>query len=331
MAADAVRDVGDHAPGKPVASVVICTRNRAESLARCLRSLELDESTTPAEVIVVDNGSTDETPERIQAAATLSRRPFVALRETALGSSSARNAGVRAAAGEFVLFADDDVVIHSGWIDALVAAFTPGVAAVGGRVLPRIAGQTPPWFTDERNSLTLWDDGPAVFDMTTERHPLGANMAVRRAVILSFSQPFHPRLGHVGGVRMAYEEVYLFAQILRDHRVVYAPDAVVDHMVDAERLTYEFTRRAHFHYGFGRARYQRLLGVPLPGLASRANLAGRSYRYALSLRFRHAHARALEAEQANEEFMAYFAAGKNIEWLLGRWPKAAEWFARALI
>jgi glycosyltransferase involved in cell wall biosynthesis len=316
----------------PVASVVICTRNRADSLERCLRSLESDDSTTPAEVIVVDNGSTDETPARIQAAAAMSRRRFVVLRETTLGSSSARNAGARAATGEFVLFADDDVVIHSGWIDALVAAFSSGVAAVGGRVLPQISGDTPPWFTTERNSLTLWDDGSAEFDMTTERHPLGANMAVRGEVIRGFAEPFPSRLGHVGGVRMAYEEVHLVAKMLQDHRrVVYAPKAVVDHVVDAERLTYEFTRRAHFHYGFGRARYQRMLAVPFPGLAARANLAVRSYRYALALRLRHSRARTPNLEDVDEEFMAYFAAGKNIEWLLGRWPHLAEWLARVLI
>ena len=314
----------------PVASVVIGTRDRAGQLERCLASVAEDRSLTPAEVIVVDNGSTDNTCGVVRAAQTRSPRPIRMIRELRLGSSSARNAGIRVARGELVLFTDDDVTVQSGWIDGLVSAFRPGVAAVGGRVHPELAGRPPSWFDDERNPLTLWDDGDAGFEMTEERHPLGANLAIRRALLLDLEEPFDTRLGHFDGVRLAYEEVHLISRLLAEHRILYTPDAVVHHHVNADRLTYEFTRRAYFHYGFGRARHQRLAGLR-PG-ATRTGLsdAVRAYRYAVSLRIQNRSKHQPDRASAQREFEAYFAAGRNIEMLFASHARIAEWCAKQL-
>jgi GT2 family glycosyltransferase len=112
-------------------SVIICTRDGPEDLARCLNSLPR-QSYPVREVIVVDNGSKDGRTRDTALAAGA-----VYLRENRAGLSFARNAGVQRAVSEIVAFTDDDVVLHADWLARLIAAFdVPEVGAVTGLVLP---------------------------------------------------------------------------------------------------------------------------------------------------------------------------------------------------
>lgn len=90
-------------------SVVIPTRDRATSLHRCLDALTVQ--SVPAEefeVVVVDDGSSDETPRLLDGyAAPFSLR---AVNQANAGAGAARNRGIELAAGEFCLFLDDDIV-----------------------------------------------------------------------------------------------------------------------------------------------------------------------------------------------------------------------------
>jgi glycosyltransferase involved in cell wall biosynthesis len=91
-----------------VLSVVIPTRDRADVLERCLAALQREQ---PDEVVVVDDGSADHTPD------VLARNPWVrARRLTGEGRSAAKNAGVEAATGDVVLFMDDDVIATPGLV-----------------------------------------------------------------------------------------------------------------------------------------------------------------------------------------------------------------------
>jgi GT2 family glycosyltransferase len=91
-------------------SVVLPTRNRAGVL---LHTLERLGAQTPPpggfEIVVVDNGSTDETPETLREAQAQSSVALHALREPRPGPAAARNAGVRRASGRVVLFLGDDM------------------------------------------------------------------------------------------------------------------------------------------------------------------------------------------------------------------------------
>ena len=113
------------------ASLVICTRNRPQELARCLASLA-DQTAVPLEVIVVDNASTDERTREVTISA---RATYV--REDRPGLDFARNAGVSAASGEIVVFTDDDVRLHPRCFERMVGAFdSPNIQAVTGLILP---------------------------------------------------------------------------------------------------------------------------------------------------------------------------------------------------
>ncbi len=124
----------DQSAGRPVpgdASVVICTRDRPEALARCLASLP-DQTLAPRQIIVVDNASADGRTREVAEAAGVDY-----IREDRPGLDIARNTGARAARTAIVAYTDDDVSLHPRWLERLVRAFdAPQIAAVTGLVLP---------------------------------------------------------------------------------------------------------------------------------------------------------------------------------------------------
>lgn len=125
-------------PGRPSdllhslsASVVICTRDRPDELARCLASLP-QQSFRPNEIVVVDNASKDGRTREVAMAAGV-----VYVREDRPGLDFARNTGAKAATGDIIAYTDDDVLLHPRWLEHLVAAFdAPQIGAVTGLVLP---------------------------------------------------------------------------------------------------------------------------------------------------------------------------------------------------
>jgi glycosyltransferase involved in cell wall biosynthesis len=96
-----------------VLSVLVATFNRAPMLGRCLDALEHQR---PDEIVVVDDGSTDSTPDLLA-----SRVGVRVIRQENAGRSAARNAGLEVVRGEVVLFLDDDVQPTSGLVGRHVA------------------------------------------------------------------------------------------------------------------------------------------------------------------------------------------------------------------
>ncbi len=131
-------------------SVVIPTRNRARLLDRALRSLAAQQR-LPDQVVVVDNGSTDDTA-RVARSFDGSLN-LTLVREETVGIPHARNAGLRHCRGDVVAFIDDDCVAHADWLLEIEKPFLrdPRLGAVGGRLLPLERGDGPvAHFYDER-------------------------------------------------------------------------------------------------------------------------------------------------------------------------------------
>lgn len=124
---------------QPAVSVVVATHNRAARLGRLLDGLRAQSlSRDRFEVVVVDDGSTDETAallEREHVRGDLDLRAVRRARSE--GPASARDDGWRAAAGDLIAFTDDDCVPERGWLQAALgaAASSPG-AIVQGRTEP---------------------------------------------------------------------------------------------------------------------------------------------------------------------------------------------------
>jgi glycosyltransferase involved in cell wall biosynthesis len=112
-------------------SIIVPTRNRRDWLRQALRSAR--EQTWPdKELVVVDEASTDDT---LAMLASEFPETIVINHEKARGPSAARNAGVAAASGDWILFLDDDDVLHREHVEALVKAAkaAPKGAVVSGR------------------------------------------------------------------------------------------------------------------------------------------------------------------------------------------------------
>ncbi len=120
-------------------TVVVPTYNRSAVLKRCLVALQRQaEQTPPYEIIVVDDGSRDDTPKCVEA--VMDGRVRYVRHETNRGRSAARNTGLRRARGAIVVMVDDDIIVEPGYLRAHAAAHTAAgdehVAVVGNLSFP---------------------------------------------------------------------------------------------------------------------------------------------------------------------------------------------------
>ena len=312
-----------------LASVIVCTRDRAGLLQGCLEAIVADTSLAGREVVVVDNGSTDGTAGLVDGfIARHPRAELRLLREPRVGKVHALNTGVREAAGDLLLFTDDDVRVQPGWAGALVEAMaSPGVGAAGGRTLPAWPSPPPPWVNGQGEvALGLMDLGDTPRD-AAPGEVIGANMALRAADLRALGLRFEPNLGPVGALKIAWEERHLLERLRLHRRLVYAPGAVACHEIDPARVDWDWVRRLSFQTGFGKARHERLSGVAPGPLPARLLRAAMGYHRAWLVRDRNRRSGARTAAAATAEFLAYDEAGRRIDMALAGLPAQAAWLA----
>lgn len=201
----------------PAVSVVIPTRNRAEYLEVALASLAQQQLDAPHEVLVVDDGSTDSTPDVIKRSGARCIR-----QDRPHGLNAARNAGVRASTAPLIAFLDDDVHAPPGWLGALVegAERHPHSEAFGGPIRARFEGRTPSSCGRETPPITTLDLGTQ--DAEAEM-VWGANLAIRRRAFERIGLFDEAVSGH------GDEEDWLRALRAGGGRIVYLAAAGVDH------------------------------------------------------------------------------------------------------
>jgi len=221
------------------ASVVVCTRERGAVLAETLRAVAGQSAPFAWELLVVDNGSRDGSLELArELARELGPRARV-VEERVAGLSAARNAGVRTARGELILFLDDDAQPYPGWLEALARALDePGVLAAGGPIEPVFAGPRPAWLEDRYLPyLSAWNRGAEAHDLRYNELPRGTNMAFRREAFARCGE-FSRHLGRRGRSLRSCEETEFGLRLERaGARVRYVPAAGVWHRVETQRLS----------------------------------------------------------------------------------------------
>lgn len=157
---------------------------------------------------------------------------------------NARNRGVAAAKGAYIIWTDDDVLVESGWLAAYVSAFSryPAVSLFGGKVVPELEPPTPDWFSNNLDLLAdlivQRDFGPDELELSLEskRLPYGANYAVRTIEQRKF--PYDPNLGVSPRFRRSGEETAVVRAMLRAGNTGrWIPSACVTHVLASNRQT----------------------------------------------------------------------------------------------
>lgn len=117
-------------------SLVLCTKDRADSLERCLAEVEKQDCHLKWELVVVDNASTDETPDVIEKWARKFPVALKLVREEAPGTGFARNAGWRAAGGKIIVYTDDDCYPAKDFLQSVYRCFHDNeIDYLSGRIL----------------------------------------------------------------------------------------------------------------------------------------------------------------------------------------------------
>jgi glycosyltransferase involved in cell wall biosynthesis len=214
-------------------SVIVGTRNRAHLIAECLDSIAAAFAKArplDAEIIVVDNGSTDGTLDLIRNWVAACPFPARWLSESRPGLSAARNYAMRVAQGDLLVFTDDDCRLNEEYIKDLLrhdAADTEPVLR-GGRVERgdptdlTLATKTSP-------DLTRWHRR-----MRSARYEnlaaaiVGCNLALRREVAERIG-PFDERIGPGCSIPAAEDTDWVWRAYLADITIEYVPDMVVYH------------------------------------------------------------------------------------------------------
>jgi glycosyltransferase involved in cell wall biosynthesis len=238
----------------PAVTVVVPTRGRAAYLEVTLDSLSRQRTRTPHEILVIDDGADDATP---QVAERFGVRLISHGERRSL--NAARNTGLREAAAPLVAFVDDDVLVPPGWLDALVegAERHPEAEAFGGPIRARFEGHVPRGCGREDPPITTLDLGSQ--DVEAEM-VWGANFAVRRSAVERAGE-FDESLNRSHGD----EEDWLLHLRAAGGRIVYLAGAGLEHRRSAGDSGLGPLARAAYHRGRG-ARSSDLRRGQAPGL-----------------------------------------------------------------
>jgi glycosyltransferase involved in cell wall biosynthesis len=223
-------------------SIIICTYNRADNLAQTLNSLGKVElpSAGATELIIVDNGSTDDTPS-IARSFSRSGLPVRYIHEPRRGKGHAYNAGIAAAKGRVLLFSDDDIRFPGNWIEGMCAPiFANEADAVAGGV--RIATHLErPWM-QEMHRLFIGADTASLADDNFEL--IGSSMAVARSV-LEKVPAFDTELGPGSPTGFGEDTLFSWQALQAGFRLKLHREVCVEHHFDPSRLRREaFVARA---------------------------------------------------------------------------------------
>ena len=223
----------------PMASIVLCTRDRADRVRRCLEAV-MAQKYPAYEVVVVDNAPTSN-DTAVVVSELQGRIPVRRVVEPVPGLSRARNRGLHEAKGSIVAFVDDDEIPDSYWLAELALGFDVdgAVGCVTGMVLPAaLETKAQALFEEYGGHSKNRGFQEITFDPSVRgvQHPLyplppfgaGGNMAFSRQALIDIGG-FDPALG-AGTPTKAAEDTAAFADVmLQGYRLVYRPAAIVWH------------------------------------------------------------------------------------------------------
>lgn len=235
---------------QPKVTFIICTYNRAGYLDDTLLSLQQQNlSELQVELLVVDNNSTDATPEivrRHQKSHSKDHNPIRYIKEPNQGLSHARNRGITEAKAPCIVFLDDDIrateTLIPAWLSFFEEQFEP--VAGGGRIHVQFDAPRPSWMSHFLLPLLGHHDlGHSAKKYPGNKYPFGGNMGFRKSIFNQLGK-FDTSLGRSGKQLKASEEKEFFERLkTKNIAIHYLPEAMLYHRVDEPRLTEEYIKR----------------------------------------------------------------------------------------
>lgn len=234
------------ASDSPQITVAICTLNRAMFLERCLEGLAANEYCAPVDILIVDNGSTDSTPDVVESFKDRLQLSYVY--EPRTGLSHARNCALALARTEYIVYLDDDGVPDTSWLRSIsmgIHKYIPDI--FGGPYVPYYTRPRPSWYLDTFGSAHL--DLPEG-DVDAAICFSGGNMGWR-VDLLNQLGGFDPNLGMIGDRLRLGEETALQITLRSrpDLRRVFLPQMSMQHHVAATKMSLRYIAMRSFVYG----------------------------------------------------------------------------------
>jgi glycosyltransferase involved in cell wall biosynthesis len=233
-------------------SLIISTRNRCQQLGRCLEAMHQLKTERHWELIIMDNGSTDETAAVVRGFIAASSLTTAYVFEARPGKSTALNTALGIARGQILAFTDDDCYPAQDFLDCVWSAFKdPAVGYITGRILLHDPSDYPIAINESTAPLCF----PAG-SFLVAGSVFGANMAFRREVLHGIGG-FDPLLGP-GAMFVAAEDTEAAARAsATGWKGLYRPEVVVRHHHGRKASA---ARRMWKSYGIGiGAYYMKLL------------------------------------------------------------------------
>lgn len=247
-------------------SIVIPTKNRGDLLKKVLESIEKQPADQNIfEVLVIDNGSIDETRKVAKEYQTKIRN-YRYIYDARPGLHVGRNRGILESRGEIVGYLDDDVILFPDWINTVLSAFEDeSVMYVEGSVIPYDMSLLTRRFRTKHErrrgsyhyiySISCyWESGITEKDTRVHRAPIGsffgANSVYRKSVLLT-CRGFHPD-GMPNDLLMyrGDGEVYIARYIIENKlKAMYYAQASVYHMIDMNRISDSYINYMYFRNG----------------------------------------------------------------------------------
>ncbi len=234
-------------------SVIVATRNREKQLHRFLENLCKHECQYNWELVVIDNGSTDNTKNIIET--VKARLNLVYLYEERPGKCIALNKGLTVALGNLLVFTDDDVVPDAGWLDNLYQASLafPQANLFGGRVSVVEQG-LPDWIRESKlvkNLLTSQHLKSGAYATYPEwQYPFGLNYAVRKNVIIDSHVRLYDRVGPGTSIPVGDETAFLMQISKPDAQDrIQVPSSNVWHELNPGYLSLRGATRRYYQLG----------------------------------------------------------------------------------
>lgn len=223
-------------------SVVIATRNRSKSLARMLDRLAEQVDAPDFEIIIGDNGSTDDTVKIVERARVHLKIRY--LYEEHPGKGRTLNATLKLARGDLIVFTDDDVQPDSDWLAQLHKASIKyqDCKIFGGQILVD-SKNVPNWIRRSFNLMILLacshDKGTHDVHYGFNEYPFGPNMAIRRNCITSLNKPYPEYIGPGTELPVGDETIFLsqFSPAESKDRIFIAK-ARVTHEIESENVNF---------------------------------------------------------------------------------------------